>query len=204
MNGVTVCEQIEPIGDSIIFENDPDKNHGADPIMFIGMHIPSSLDKQGIVMFDLGPTPQEDCETAYANGEGEGNSLSTLCFLDISNKQGNNWGWTNKIGPGTYDWPIYAGAGQCDISKGTDVGNLNVVYSDGAVTITYQIDPEYVLGETHVWVGEDPNLLPKKNGGKWNSAPGQFNYNGMTTVTVTDLSGDIWIAAHSGVCSESQ
>ena len=154
-------------------------------------------------MWDFETTPPEpDCETAYAYGEG--NSLSTLCFLDIPNKQGNNWGWTNKIGPGTYDWPIYAGAGQCDISKGTDVGNLNVVYSDGAVTITYQIDPEYVLGETHVWVGEDPNLLPKKKNGKWDSAPGQFNYNGMTTVTVTDLSGDIWIAAHSGVCSEVQ
>ena len=58
------------------------------------------------------------------------------------------------------------------------------------------------MGDTHVWVGEDPDLLPEKKNGKWDSAPGQFNHNGENPVVVSGLSGNIWIAAHSGVCWE--
>ena len=58
------------------------------------------------------------CETAYAYGEQYAN-----CFLNIPGVTSNNWGWSNgPIGAGTYSWPIYAGAGQCNIGNGTLVG----------------------------------------------------------------------------------
>jgi hypothetical protein len=198
LNGSTVCDTTRAIGDTYIYENIPDRNSCTDFVLYTGWGWETDLEKQTLIQFDLGytPPPQEVCETAYAYG----GSYAT-CFLNLSPISANNWGWTNNVGPGTYNWPIYAGAGQCDISKGTLVGNLNVVYSGGTVTITYQLNPGYTLDETHVWIGTNGNKLPWKNG-KWETAPGQFNYNGMNPVVKSGLSGNIWIAAHAGVCWE--
>jgi len=140
------------------------------------------------------------CETAYAFG-GDPND----CFLLIPGINSNNWGWSNgPIGAGTYDWPIYAGAGQCDITKGTLVGTLHVVYSGSTATITYNMNAGKHLNVTQLWVGNQ--ILPKKNN-KWTTAPGQFPYKhenlngaGSDTYTITGLSGNIYIAAHSEVC----
>jgi hypothetical protein len=140
------------------------------------------------------------CETAYAYGKDKAN-----CFLTIPGVTSNNWGWSNgPIEAGTYDWPIYAGAGQCDISKGTLVGNLHVVYAPPTATITFNMGSNVRLSTTHLYVGTD--ILAKKNN-KWTTAPGQFpnkheNMNGVNTdsYTITGLSGKIYIAAHSDVC----
>lgn len=197
LNGTTVYEQVEPFGDTYIHELFPDNNNGANTNLYTGWYTPIwDKEKQALLIFDLEPTPppQVDCETAYAYGD----NLAT-CFLDIPGVRSNNWGWTNFIGEGSYDWPIYAGAGLCDISKGTLVGNLSVEYFAGTVTITYELDPGFDLDETHVWVGTTP--LPIKRG-KYTTAPGQFNHNGENPVVVSGLSGNIYIAAHSGVCWE--
>lgn len=195
VNGVETTDTTRSIADTFIWQSHPLANYGAFTTMNTGWVDDSNSEKQALVRFDIEqgpPPPEEQCETAYAFG----GSVAT-CFLNLSPISANNWGWTNNIGPGTYDWPIYAGAGQCDISKGTLVGNLHVVYSGGTVTITYQMDPGFTLGDTHVWVGSDP--LPTKKG-KYVTAPGQFNHNGVNPVVVSGLSGNIWIAAHAGVC----
>jgi hypothetical protein len=196
LNGSAICDTTRNIGDTYIYELNPDENNGWKAEMYTGWGWETDLEKQALVQFELEytPTPQLDCETAYAFG---GNVAT--CFLDLSPINANNWGWTNYIGEGSYDWPIYAGAGQCDISKGTLVGNLSVEYFGGTVTITYEIDPEFELGDTHVWVGTTP--LPLKKG-KYTTAPGQFNNNFENPVVVSGLSGNIYIAAHSGVCWE--
>lgn len=130
-------------------------------------------------------------ETAYAFG-GDPND----CFLVLPGVNSTNWGWSNgPVGPGTYDWPIYAGAGQCNINNGTLVGNLHVVYASGVATVEYQLNPGFNLDVTHLWVGND--ILPKVKG-KYTTAPGQFPYTG-NPITVTGLSGNIRIAAHSVV-----
>ena len=131
--------------------------------------------------------------TAYAYGE----SVAT-CFTAIPNIASNNWGWTNKIGQGTYDWPIYAGAGLCSTDKGTLVGTLHVVYATGTATITYIMNAGVSLDGTHVSVFMNPKMLPKNSKGQYITSPGQFPYTG-NPVTVTGLTGDIWIAAHAGV-----
>lgn len=140
------------------------------------------------------------CETAYANG----NNLAN-CFLSIPGVNSNNWGWSNgPISAGTYNWPIYAGAGQCNTSKGTLVGTLNVVYTPPTAKITYVMSGNVHLSTTQLYVGSE--ILPKKNN-KWTTAPGQFPYkhenlNGVNSdsFTINGLSGKIYIAAHSDVC----
>ncbi len=140
------------------------------------------------------------CETAYAYGNTVAN-----CFIGIPGVTSNNWGWSNgPIGQGTYSWPIYAGAGQCNTANGFLVGTLNVTYAGSVATITYNMGGNCKLNTTHLYVGNQ--ILPKKNG-KYTTAPGQFPYKhenlggvSSDSYTITGLSGNIYIAAHSDVC----
>lgn len=142
------------------------------------------------------------CETAYAFG-GDQND----CFLNLGIGI-SNWGWSNGpiSSPASLSWPIYAGAGQCDITKGIKVGTLTVSYAGTTATITYTLDSPYKLTATHLWVGNGTTAyLPYKNG-KYSSAPGQFvNIHTLNSVstdsyTITGLTGPIRIAAHAEVC----
>jgi uncharacterized repeat protein (TIGR01451 family) len=90
-------------------------------------------------------------QTAYAKGD------AAVCFIDLG---ANNWGWVNGNGsayilPGEYTWPMWAGAGQCDTSNGTLVGTVTVNYDGTDVSVSFDIDPQYILGDTHVYAGYD-------------------------------------------------
>ena len=158
--------------------------------------------------------PVEKCygsETAWAFGGENANPIWDYV-------QGNNWGWTNgPLSEGSYGFPVYAGAGQNDIERGTLVGTLSVEYDDGTVTVKYELDEGYFLGETHLWVGDE--VLPEVRRGnrtEFTNAPGQFPNGGYLGFDAEDLSdaktewewsgsgfeGDIHIAAHAVVWME--
>jgi hypothetical protein len=152
-------------------------------------------------------TNKVNCETAYAKLEGD-YEVDATCFL---NDGFDRWGWTNKITVnGEYILPLYAGAAQCDISKGTLVGEVKVNYAaDGTVTVQYLItDPAYYMSEAHVYIG--CNDYPKVKQGKKmveTVAPGQYTYNASgldhvtdLTVTFTELSDGFYIIAHAVTC----
>ncbi|GAJ09027.1 unnamed protein product, partial [marine sediment metagenome] len=116
-----------------------------------------------------------------------------------------NWGWSNgPLAAGSYTFDIYAGAGQCDINKGTLVGTLTVDYDGAEAIVTYNMYAGYTMDETHLYVGTDP--LPIKKNGGYTTAPGQYlyghNLDDATTDSyeVTGLSGDIYVVAHAVVC----
>jgi len=148
------------------------------------------------------PPPLGGCETGYAYGE----SYAT-CFLNIPGVNSNNWGWSNgQIGAGNYTWPIYAGAGQCNIDNGILVGYLQVNYAPPSATVTYSMLDGYIMNVTHLYVGTQ--ILPKKKN-KYTTAPGQFPYkhcnlNGTSsdTFTINGLSGLIYVVAHTEVCDD--
>jgi len=148
------------------------------------------------VDFCIEPCEEPSCETAYAYG-GDQND----CFLNL-NTQGNKWGWSNGgIDEGTYSWPIYAGAGQCDLSRGTLVGTLDIEYSGDVAAITYNIDAGYTLEETHLHIGESKaKRLPLNKKKKFITAPGKYDYSGGSYFEIEDLSGPIWVTAHAVVC----
>lgn len=126
-------------------------------------------------------------ESAWAEGLGDGVTAYSFCDNGF-----NNWGWSNKIGPGTYEgWTLWAGAGQCDTSKGLNVGTVDVVYDeDGYVTVTYNVDFPYIIKETHVYV--DVGMFPKLDS-KDTTAPGQY-YN------ASPFGGeDVYVIAHAVV-----
>jgi hypothetical protein len=142
-------------------------------------------------------------ETAFAYGAGK-----ATCFdqYEVSNR----WGWTNgPLSEGSYTFDLYAGAAQCNTSKGTKVGTLSVNYNNGTATITYQMvgsnpttNLPYTLTETHLYVGSAP--LPSKDG-EYTVAPGQYPYinaelnTTSRTYTVSGLTNSIYIVAHGTV-----
>ncbi len=150
------------------------------------------------------PPPLGECETAFADGDELGQ-----CFLGLSDFKFKRWGWTNGpigVTSSTLEWEIWAAAGQCDHSKGVLVGTLFVDYDGSSATATYDMDPGYVLDETHLYVGN--TIVPYKSNGKPTVAPGQYgnqhSLGGVAsdTYTIDGLSGDIYIIAHAVVCDE--
>ncbi len=147
------------------------------------------------------------CETAFAYSAPTDDGT---CFLDIDEDGDgagdfSRWGWS--VGPleaGTYEYVIYAGAGRCDINKGTDVGTLMVDYDGSTANVTYSINYPNNLKETHVYVGNE--ILPRNND-FFTVAPGQYpqiqeDLNGAqySSFTFTDLSGPVYIVAHATAC----
>ncbi|MDD4108476.1 MAG: T9SS type A sorting domain-containing protein [Prolixibacteraceae bacterium] len=140
----------------------------------------------------------DNCETAFARYD-----TDSRCFLEDGF---DRWGWTNKFSPRAepYTLTLYAGAAQCDISKGAEVGTVEVTYYDGNLTVEYLLYEGYVLSEAHVYVGCDP--YPVKNESE-TVAPGQFTFNADeldkssgVTINLSDVSGDIFIIAHAVTC----
>jgi hypothetical protein len=140
------------------------------------------------------------CETAYAKA-----NQNSTCFLGLAGVNANNWGWSNQVtSSGTWDWPIWAGAGQCETSKGTQVGTLHVSYDGKNVTVKYNLFAGFKSTGTHLWVGN--TYLPMKNG-KYVTAPGQFEiayqafYDPSTeSYGPIPMTAPFYIAAHMEVC----
>jgi hypothetical protein len=175
------------------------------------------------------PPPEHDHETAFAvstanalAGATHFTSALSTCFLDIDidgdmNGDFSRWGWTNGdrtesamplydeqefvgLSAGSYSFDIYAGAGKCDLSKGTLVGTLGVEYNGSTAVVTYTANNGYHFDEAHLYVGND--ILAIDNG-SYTVAPGQYQIveefdveTTSVTYTVGNLSGTIFVVAH--------
>ncbi|MEJ2051097.1 MAG: DNRLRE domain-containing protein [Calditrichota bacterium] len=199
INGESHIVTLADSADSYIFERSgyTDMNYGSEEVLYTRYYIASIRDKQSLLKFEELHV-MEGCETAYAYEDEYAHCFSEYDF--------NNWGWTNgPLGTGTYTFDIYAGAGQCDLSKGTQVGVLTVEYDGSTVTATYDLNSGNVLNEVHLYIGSDP--IPTSKQGKETVAPGQYPYsdsdlNGASSYTFTEdgFSGPIYIIAHAVVC----
>lgn len=151
------------------------------------------------INFECAPTK---CETAYAYG----GCCYAHCFLyNYLWHSFTKWGWTNgPLGTGTYEFDIYAGAAQCNLSKGENIGTLFVDYDDSTVHVYYDITgSDYTMTSTHLYVGNEP--WPRINGG-YTVAPGQYPYshdnlsNVLTDEYTVPACGPIYIIAHAVAC----
>lgn len=134
------------------------------------------------------------CETAFAKGD------TTLIDFELTNSR---WGWlVTSLLPGEYSYPIYAGAGQNDITKGTHVGNLSVKYDGSSLTVTYNMFSGFVLNETHLYAsGNEPTSI----------APGlygnihELEQVSSDTYSLSGFSGEpLYIIAHAVSCELQQ
>lgn len=104
-------------------------------------------------------------ETAWMFGE--------LRFIEDLALNSNNWGWSHSLGilTGTAidtkivdHQPIYAGAGQGDVTKGYLVGWIDVFWNGSEVTWNFAPNGDSVLINEKIWVGN--TALPMVKEGK--------------------------------------
>ena len=194
LNGSSVTVQEAVFEDTYIRSDAPDNVNGAVDMLFqTRWDDPAcTLLKLPLFKFDIEQEPQMNCETAYAFGD------TPFCGLPGI----GNWGWTELIN-GNYtntNIPIYAGAGQCDVTKGTQVGTLSITYVGTSLTVNYTMNSGVVVNNVHMWIGSTP--LPLKKNGTLTSAPGQFNYNNATFPFNLTKTNPFYIAVHFDVCWE--
>lgn len=151
-----------------------------------------------------------NCETAFAYHD----VAPGFCFLDFDGNGDtvgdfSRWGWSiGPLAPSTeaYLFPIYSGAGQCDLDKGLLVGWLAVLYDGFDAQVSYNLYDGFGLTETHLFAGVA--VLPVDVNGGFTVAPGQYPYiteglGGSLTngYVVSGFGGeDIYVVAHAVVC----
>jgi len=138
------------------------------------------------------------CQTAYAYGTGH-----ATCFLQIQPGY-SNWGWSNgPLATGNYEFKLYAGADQCTLENGREVGSLIVNYNGTEADVTYNMLPGFTLDLANLYVGT--TILYQINNVP-TTTPEEFPLNedldGASTWshTFTGLSGNIYVVAHAKVC----
>lgn len=126
------------------------------------------------------------------------------CFPAELSLTSSRWGWTNgKLEEGQYSFPLYAGAGLCNLAKGQYSGDVEIDYSDGKMTVTFSAAEGTSFKETHLHASSEP--LPRNGSGKISVAPGQYSSNddvissSETEIVyeVNDLSGKVYVIAHA-------
>ena len=130
--------------------------------------------------------------------------------ISPDNVSDSRWGWQDGAlytdgglnFDGIYVNPIYAGAGQSDITKGTHVGDVVIDVSSGMVVVQIYLFPDYegndyVIEDTHVYVGSEP-VCSANFGNAWT--------NGSTNLTAVqlDTSNGVYVGVHlslEGACN---
>lgn len=154
---------------------------------------------------DGGTPPDYDgpvtCETAFAYMADR-----SACFLSMDGLRSNRWGWSiGALDSGAYTFEIYAGAGRCDLDKGTLVGWLRVEHDYAAGTrVCFHAAPGASFEETHLYVGSEP--LPRDKKGNFTVAPGAYPYShdaldgAESDCFDVDVSGYVYVVAHAVAC----
>lgn len=134
----------------------------------------------------------KNCETAFMVGD------NTLISLDLGNKR---WGWAEYFdeADGTYYFPIYAGAGQNDLTKGTEVGEVTLTVAGSNVTVVIDLFSGVDANKSHVYLND---AVPTTTApGQYGEDSGSFDDEYSYDLTYSG-DGDFWLIVHLEVCPE--
>ncbi len=146
--------------------------------------------KAKIKSIETDDSDEDGCETAFGR----------VCICDLNtcfSEMGiNRWGWSVFLeGHNEGPFDLFAGAGQCDLDKGTNVGSVYLYFNeDGSLSYDEpQLIDGWELKAFHFYSGDEP--MPQKKNGDWTAAPGQYTNNG-------DVNGDekVYVILHAEVC----
>ncbi len=175
-------------------------------VLLSGSCVKESVQEEELLNAQFATTKSgSNCNTAFAKGD---NSKST-CFLQDGFRR---WGWSiGPLSPGEYTFPIYAGAGRCDVEKGTLAGTLEVNFNESAntVDVSYVANNGFEFTETHLYIGNTTYpMLKKGKRVRATVAPGKYPYQHTNLVdrknddyNITDINEKkIYIIAHAVTC----
>ena len=137
------------------------------------------------------------CGTAFMFSE-------DLRINEVTNS--NRWGWIEyyESGEGSITRDLYVGAGQNDLSKGTNIGSVTISRSGSMLNFDFDLDGDYEFSELHIHVAdtqEEATGVAK--------SPGRYNQNDILTGLedqsldiLDDLADDFWVIVHADACDE--
>ena len=117
----------------------------------------------------------------------------------------NRWGWIEYYDEdGSITRDIYVGAGQNDLSKGTNIGSVTISRSGSMLNFDFDLDGDYEFSELHIHVAdtaEEATGVAK--------SPGRYNRNGILSGLedqsldiLDELADDFWIIVHADACDD--
>jgi len=148
------------------------------------------------------PTPEtEELGTAFAYGNwvfasNDNANPDGMPSLELTDQR---WGWAINIAEaGSTNHDLWVGAALNDITKGILVGSVNVDYDGTQVTVTYNLDETFYIGEAHIYASDfkPTTITPGQYGNVYEFDELLSNFSGSYDVTDTDGDG-IWIIAHA-------
>ncbi|HBG70643.1 MAG: hypothetical protein A2W93_03880 [Bacteroidetes bacterium GWF2_43_63] len=132
------------------------------------------------------------CETAFGYGP--------LTFIDAG-LTSSRWGWIYTLSTGgTFETPLYAGAGQNNINNGLHVGTVTYSYNGSGLKVEFETFGGYSLSETHVYASSAfPTTISPGLFGHSNSDPDP-----KSDAYFIELNGGppVYVIAHAVVCSK--
>ena len=150
--------------------------------------------------------PNHQCETSFAYDETDGTCFDNWGF--------SRWGWSlgpfddsTFAGNVSLSYDVWSGAGRCQISRGTNVGELTVDYDidDDFYQVSWIVDAPFKFTGFHLHIGSEP--LPRDRNGDYTVAPGQYEHvidlNGVEVESRTingTMATPFYIVAHADVC----
>jgi len=147
------------------------------------------------------PAPLEKLGTAFAKGgyvftTDKKSNPENLPSLNLTK---NRWGWAiNLTSPAFKTYDLYVGAGLNKTSKAKLVGTASVNYTGTQATVTYTLNPSFVIEEAHVYANDfkPTTLAPGQYGNTFYFNPFAFTHS--FTVDVMDTNGDgVWFIIHA-------
>lgn len=153
--------------------------------------------------------PESTCDSAWAYDPDTG-----VCFQDIDlNEDGepdfHNWGWSNgPYKPGnTKSLELWWGAEDCDLSKGTKVGSVDINFNESAsrLSVTIDIHPDYHGRVAQVYAGLE-KVARFRSEGKLTTSPHLFprideTYGSRYQMDIATCLCSVHVLAHVEVCT---
>ncbi|RKS50642.1 thrombospondin type 3 repeat-containing protein [Gillisia mitskevichiae] len=142
--------------------------------------------------------PEEDvdtgCGTAFMFGNTRINEIS----------KSNRWGWAHNYNTADNDdnnsqtFDLWRGAGQNDLSKGTNAGEVTITTNGDQVHFSISLNSGFSISDLHVYLSEDSPGDTAKSPGKYNRNDEVGDSELEFTLTRTSSDSSFWVIVHAG------
>lgn len=151
----------------------------------------------------------DNVSVACGDNPGPGTGFNETAYMfgnwSFCDNGSSRWGWANYIMPGqVITETVYAGAGQCDVTKGTAVGTATLEYgSNGTLTISIEYYSGYTMNNIHINIGDPLDITPNMtSNGNFNNNPVSVSYTTNTFSESYSLSGAVYVIIHMEAVNE--
>ncbi|TRO65140.1 hypothetical protein [Christiangramia sabulilitoris] len=137
------------------------------------------------------------CGTAFMYSD-------NLRINEVTNS--NRWGWIEFFDEdGSITRDIYVGAGQNDLSKGTNIGSVTISRDGSNLKFDFDLEGDYSFSSLHIHVAdtEEEAYGVAKSPGRYNRNSILVGLEDQSLDILDDLADDFWVIVHADACDDN-